>query len=358
MAFGNAWGRSKEEKMKNITKLLTGAAVATMVSFGAHAQEVTLTIQHFLGPKAPAQAQMMEPWAKKIEEESNGRIKFEIFPSMSLGGNPPELYRQVRDGVADIVWTLPGYTPGVFPRTEVFELPGVHLGDARATNLAIWDMMEDMAPDLKDIHPLAVHVHAGQAIHLTSKEVHTVADVKGLKLRTPTRTGSWVIESWGAEPVGMPVPALPQAMSLGVVDGGLVPFEVVPPLKLAELVSYSVEGQGVNSRFGTSVFLFAMNKDRYDSLPDDLKEIIDRNSGRDFAAQIGDVFNNVEEVGKKMLNDGKGQVIELTPEEKATFDDASASVVDRWIEEAKSNGIDGAALVEKAKAAVLANTKQ
>ncbi|MFC4233900.1 TRAP transporter substrate-binding protein [Thalassospira xianhensis] len=344
--------------MKNITKLLTGAAVATMVSFGAHAQEVTLTIHHFLGPKAPAQAQMMEPWAKKIEEESNGRIKFEIFPSMSLGGNPPELYRQVRDGVADIVWTLPGYTPGVFPHTEVFELPGVHLGDARATNLAIWDMMEDMAPDLKDIHPLAVHVHAGQAIHLTEKEVRTVADVKGLKLRTPTRTGSWVIESWGAEPVGMPVPALPQAMSLGVVDGGLVPFEVVPPLKLAELVSYSVEGQGVNSRFGTSVFLFAMNKDRYDSLPDDLKEIIDRNSGRDFAAQIGDVFNNVEEVGKKMINDGKGQVVELTPEEKATFDDASASVVDRWIEEAKSNGIDGAALVEKAKAAVLANTKQ
>lgn len=115
----------------------------------------------------------------------------------------------------------------------------------------------------------------------------------------------------------MPVPALPQAMSLGVVDGGLVPFEVVPPLKLAELVSYSVEGQGVNSRFGTSVFLFAMNKDRYESLPDDLKEIIDRNSGRDFAAQIGDVFNNVEEVGKKMINDGKGQVVQLTPEEKA-----------------------------------------
>ena len=101
-----------------------------------------------------------------------------------------------------------------------------------------------------------------------------------------------------------------------------------------------------------------MNKDRYESLPDDLKEIIDRNSGRDFAAQIGDVFNNVEEVGKKMINDGKGQVVQLTPEEKATFDDASASVVDRWIEEAKSNGIDGAALVEKAKAAVLAHTEQ
>ncbi|PKR59699.1 TRAP transporter substrate-binding protein [Thalassospira lohafexi] len=343
--------------MKHITKLLAGAAVATMVSFGAHAQEVTLTVHHFLGPKAPAQSKMIEPWAKKIEEESNGRIKFEIFPSMSLGGNPPELYRQVRDGVADIVWTLPGYTPGVFPRLEVFELPGVHLGDARATNLAMWDLKDEYAEDLKDVHTLAVHVHAGQAIHLTEKDVRTVEDVKGLKLRTPTRTGSWMIEAWGAEPVGMPVPALPQAMSLGVVDGGLVPFEVVPPLKLAELVSYSVEGEGVNSRFGTSTFLFAMNKERYDSLPDDLKEIIDRNSGREFAGHIGDVFNDVEDVGRKMINDGKGQVVKLTAEQKATFDAPAATVVDRWIEEANSNGIDGAKLVEDAKAAVLSHTK-
>lgn len=343
--------------MKHITKLLAGAAVATMVSFGAHAQEVTLTIHHFLGPKAPAQSKMIEPWAKKIEEESNGRIKFEIFPSMSLGGKPPELYRQVRDGVADIIWTLPGYTPGVFPRLEVFELPGVHLGDARATNLAMWDMKDAYAEDLKDVHVLAAHVHAGQAIHLTKKDVRTVDDVKGLKLRTPTRTGSWMIEAWGAEPVGMPVPDLPQAMSLGVVDGGLVPFEVVPPLKLAELVSYSVEGEGVNSRFGTSTFLFAMNKDRYDSLPDDLKEIIDRNSGRDFAAEIGTVWNDVEEVGKKMINGGKGQVVKLTPQQKATFDGPAETVANRWIEEANSNGIDGAKLVKDAKAAVLAHTK-
>ena len=223
--------------MKQITKLLAGAAVATMVSFGAHAQEVTRTVTHCLVRKSPGQAKMIGAWAKNVEEGSRGRIKFESCASMSLGGNPPELYCQVRDGVADIVWPLPGYTPGVFPRLEVFELPGVHLGDARATNLAMWDLRDEYAEDLTDIHPLAVHVHAGQAIHLTEKEVRTVDDVKGLKLRTPTRTGSWVIEAWGAEPVGMPVPALPQAMSLGVVDGGLVPFEVVPPLKLAEMIS-------------------------------------------------------------------------------------------------------------------------
>jgi TRAP-type C4-dicarboxylate transport system substrate-binding protein len=344
--------------MKNLAKLLAGAAVATVVSFGAHAQEVTLTIEHFLGPKAPIQKDLLEPWTKKIEKESNGRIKFEIFPSMALGGNPPELYRQVRDGVADIVWTLPGYTPGVFPRTEVFELPGVHRGDAKATNLAIYDMLPELAPDLKDIHPLLVHVHAGQAIHTTKKEIHTVADVKGLKLRTPTRTGSWVIQSWGAEPVGMPVPALTQALSLGVVDGGLVPFEVVGPLKLNELVKNSVVGPKGNSRFGTSVFLLAMNKDRYNSLPADLKKILDDNTGRDFYAHAGDVWNNVEEEGKELIRKGGGKVITLTPEQKKTFDDADAGVVDRWIKEAKADGIDGAALVKKAKAEVAKYSEQ
>ncbi len=75
---------------------------------------------------------LIEPWAKSIEEASDGRIAFEIFPAMALGGKPPELYSQVRDGVADVVWTVTGYTPGTFPRIEVFELPSVHQGDARA----------------------------------------------------------------------------------------------------------------------------------------------------------------------------------------------------------------------------------
>ena len=142
-----------------LRRLILWTASASVVFFvvtttGAFAQDFTFTIHHFLSPKAPAQKVLIEPWAKKIEAESGGRIKFEIFPSMSMGGKPPELYKQVRDGVADIVWTVPGYTPGVFPRVEVFELPGVHNGDAKATNLAIQDMMEDIATDLKNIKPL------------------------------------------------------------------------------------------------------------------------------------------------------------------------------------------------------------
>ncbi|MEO1724843.1 MAG: C4-dicarboxylate ABC transporter substrate-binding protein, partial [Pseudomonadota bacterium] len=122
---------------RHIRTTVTATLALCLVALPAAAQEVTLTVHHFLGPKSPAHSKLIEPWAERVQAQSEGRIAVEIFPAMSMGGKPPELYRQVRDGFADIVWTLPGYTPNVFPRVEVFELPTVHTGSATATNLAI-----------------------------------------------------------------------------------------------------------------------------------------------------------------------------------------------------------------------------
>lgn len=322
---------------------------------GASAQEFTFSIHHFLSPKAATQTVMIEPWAQSIEDASGGRISFEIFPAMSLGGAPPELYGQVRDGVADIIWTLPGYTPGVFPRLEVFELPSVHGGNALATNMAIQDMMVQLAPDLEDIHPLLVHVHSGNALHLGTQTVENLADFEGLKVRSPSRTGAWMLEALGAEPVGMPVPALPQALSRGTVDAGLVPFEVAMPLQLAELTDHSVElDQG--GRFGTSTFLFAMNKGAYDSLPADLQQIIDDHSGREFAAAMGTAWDEIEPLGMQVARDAGNSVTALSPEASAEFDAPFASVADRWVAEVSDSGIDGAALLDAAKAAITQHT--
>jgi TRAP-type C4-dicarboxylate transport system substrate-binding protein len=337
--------------MRGFAKL-GGVALAGLILTGpAAAQEVTLTLHHFLSPKSVAHTEMLQPWAEEVEARSDGRIEVKIFPSMSLGGKPPELYRQVRDGTADIVWTLIGYTPGVFPRTEVFELPNVHKGDARATNLAIQDNFDRIADDYEEVKPLLVHVHAGNALHLRETEVSSPADVQGLKLRTPSRTGAWMIESWDAEPVGMPVPALPQALSKGTVDGALVPFEIVPPLKLQQLTEVSVEGADGN-RFGTSVFLFAMNPERYQSLPADLQQVIDETTGRDFAENMGKVWNRVEQVGKDLQRESGGTVKQLSPEQTQAFSELSAAVTERWIAQAEERGFDGAALVEAAKASI------
>ena len=337
--------------MKSLLRFAAGLVLALTFGAVAQAQDVTLTVHHFLSPKSPAHVDFIAPWAKAIEEQSGGRIKVEIFPSMSMGGKPPELYRQVRDGTADVVWTLIGYTPGVFPRSEVFELPTVHRGSARATNLAIQENFDLIADDYKDIKPILVHVHAGNAIHMRDRPVHSVADLKGLKLRTPSRTGGWMIESWGAEPVGMPVPDLPQALSKGVVDGALIPYEIAMPLKIYELTKYSIEGQNA-VRFGTIVFMFAMNKERYESLPDDLKAVIDANSGANIAAQVGDVWDAIEPKGRELARQHGNTIIEFDDTAIDGFRARAGQVIDRWIEEVSAQGIDGKALVAAARAAI------
>ncbi len=336
--------------------LLVAALGGFALTAPARAAEVTLTLHHFLGPKAPAQVSFFEPWAKKVEAASKGRIKIEIFPSMSMGGKPPELYAQARDGVADIVWTVGGYTPGAFPRSEVFELPGVHRGSARATTLAIQDVMDRIGADFADTHPLLIHAHAGQVIFSVSKPVRGLADLAGLKIRVPSRTGAMLIEAWGAQPVSMPVPELPQALSKGALDATLIPFEVATPLKVPELVKFATVG-AEGKRFGTAVFIFTMNKQRYEKLPADLKAVLDAHSGKAIAAEIGQVWDDVEKPGMEALAKAGGQMITLDAAAQKAFDEKAEAVVQRWVAEVRGKGVDGAALVAAAREAIARHSR-
>ena len=316
------------------------------------APEVTLKLHHLLPPKAPAHTQMLEPWAKRVEKDSGGRIKIDIYPSMSLGGTPPQLIRQVRDGVVDIVWTVNGYTAGQFPRSEVFELPFVHTNNVVATNLAMREMFDQyLAPEYEGLKVIVLHVHAGQGIQMVDKPVRKVNDLEGTKMRIPTRTGAWLLEALGANPVGMPVPDLPQALSKKVVDGALIPWEIIPALKIQELTKYQIEGED-RVRFGTTTFQISMNKKKYDSLPADLRAVIDKNSGRDFAVEVGRIWTRSEEGGLKVaLKDGNEHIV-IPKAELKKFEQRLQPVIDRWIADVKGKGIDGTALVKAARAAI------
>lgn len=328
--------------------LLAGSVVLS----GALYAKETLTVHHFLSPKSPLQTKFLEPWAKKIEKASNGELKIEIFPSMTMGGKPPELYKQVRDGVADIVWTLPGYTPGVFPRTEVFELPTVHIGNSLVTSVAIKKNMDLIKDDFKKIKPLLVYVAAGNAIHTTEKQISSVADLKGLKLRAPSRTAGWYITALGAEPVGMPLPALPQALSKNAVDGGFIPFEVFPPFKFHNLTKYSFEGEN-GERFGTSVFMLLMNEARFKGLSKKLQKILIDSVDMNTVKEVGQIWMDVEEPGKKMQNASNGgKVYKLDAKTMIEFNKIGEQVVQKWIKEASKKGIDGKKLVDSARAAI------
>lgn len=331
--------------------ILLGAATAQA------APEFTFRFHHFLGPKAPAHTQMIEPWCKRIEEASKGRIKIDINPAMALGGKPPELIRQVRDGVVDIVWTVNGYTAGLFPRTEVFELPFIHTNDPGATNLAMGEMFEKyLADDYKGLKPLFLHVHAGQAIHMVDTPINKPEDLAGKKMRIPTRTGAWVIEALGANPVGMPVPELPQALSKKVVDGALIPWEIIPALKLQELTKFQIEGAD-KARFGTTTFQVTMNEAKWNALPDDLKKVFTDNSGTAWLKEVGKIWRDSDDGGIGLAQKAGNTYIQLTKEQTAAFQAKLEPVVARWVKEVSGPGIDGAALVEAARAAMAKHSK-
>jgi len=163
-----------------------------------------------------------------------------------------------------------------------------------------------------------------------------------------------MLEALGANPVGMPVPQLPQALSNKVVDGATIPFEVALPLKVHELVRYHTEFDD-GTRLGTSVFLFAMNRDAYEGLPNDLKAVIDANSGAALAEEMGRVWMEVEEPGIEAARTAGNEIILLDEDEKERFEDAVQPAIERWLAEVDGAGIDGPALLEAARAAVQAH---
>ncbi|GHE03255.1 C4-dicarboxylate ABC transporter substrate-binding protein [Defluviimonas sp. 20V17] len=329
---------------------LTGATLAApLILRKAYAgdAEVTLKLHHFLGPKSPAQVNMLEPWSKRIEEDSKGRIKIEIYPSMSLGGSPPQLFRQCATGVVDIIWAVNGYTPGLFPHCEVFELPTVFTNDIAATNLAMRAMYKDyISKDYGAVHLLFNHVHAGQAIHMARKPVHSIKDTKGTRLRVPGPTGVDVVKAMGATPVSMPVPDLPQALSTNVVDGALIPWEIIPALQLQDVTKYQIEGPDMN-RFGTTTFQVSMNKKRWEGMPKDLQEVFNKNCNDDWLREVAKIWRDDDNHGIEVAVKHGNEHIVLTQAEMDGFNKALAPVVDKWAGAHKS--IDGAALVDTAR---------
>ena len=316
----------------------------------AQAQEVTLKVHFFLPPTSYANTLFIQPWCDKIAKESNNRMKCQSYPSMQLGGTPPQLFEQVRDGVADVIWTLPGYTAGRFPTVEAFELPFM-MKSPEATSKALWDYVQQNGQnEFKDVHPLAFHVHGPGVFHMTSKPVKTMADLRGLKLRAPTRLTNKFIAMLGATPVGMPVPQVGDALSKGVIDGAVVPYEVVPSVKIQELVKYHSETDPAEAAFYTSTFIFAMNKAKYESLPPDLKKVIDANSGQALSGQIGKAFVQADAEGKKLTTGNTTNVIPAA--ELANWKKLGDKLAADWIKEMDGKGLPGARLLDDAKALI------
>jgi TRAP-type C4-dicarboxylate transport system substrate-binding protein len=295
---------------------------------------------------------MHKPWMEKVEKDSGGRIRFEAYPAMQLGGTPVQLYDQARDGVVDIVWTLPGTTAGRFPRVEAFDLPFM-MNNAEATSKALWEYFQTQCPDeFKDTQVLALHVHGPGVIHTVGKAVKSASDLRGLKMRGPTRQVTKLLGALGATPVGMPLPQIPDALSKGTVDGCVIPWEVVPSVKVHELTKFHSEFPASSPALYTTTFVMAMNKAKYDGLAPDLKKVIDANSGLATSAWLGKTQQGNDAPGRKTAVDRGNTLYTFTAEQTQEFVKLSSAVDDEWVADMDKRGFKGKALLASAKALI------
>lgn len=335
---------------RTLMGLAGGAAVALaagLAGTSALAQEVTLKLHQFLPPQANVPRLILDVWAENVEKDSGGRIKVDSYPSMQLGGKPPELMDQAIDGVADIVWTVVGYTPGRFPSTEVFELPFM-MTNARAVSRAYWEMFEKHMKDteFKNVHILGTWVHGPGMIH-TKDPVASPGDLQGMKIRGGSRSVNSLLTKLGATPVGMPVPAVSEGLSKGVIDGTTIPWEVTTALKVPELVANHTEFEG--KALYTLTFVLAMNKQKYENLPDDLKKVIDDNSGLEFSVFAGGTQEDSDGPARQFAVDRGNNIITIDQAGVEEWRTLAQPIYDEWVADMNSKGIDGQALIDEAR---------
>lgn len=330
-------------------RLLIGLTIF-LLSFTS-AQEVTLRMGYFLPATSTVPRAFLEPWAQKVMADSNGRIKIETFPSSQLAP-PAATYDAIKDGIMDLGWGLPGYTPGRFPLSEVFELPFM-ASSAEVTSQAAWDFFEaHLQEEFSDVHMIAFHVHSPGLFHVKGEPITNLQDLQGRTIRAPTRAMNEALALMGAEPVGMPVPQVPEAISRGVIDATVLPYQVTIALKLAELVDSHTSFEGDRSLY-TATFFFAMNKESYENLPDDLKAIIDANTGRAFSAQAGRAMDEDDAVGLELAQTNGNAFFTFSEEDRETWLATTQAVTDNWIAATNEAGLDGEALIQEVENLIL-----
>lgn len=341
--------------MRKISKVIA-VAIGFAVWQTAFSAEVTLRFHQFLPPQATIPAKAIVPWIAKVEKESGGRIKIQHFPTMQLGGKPPELFDQAKDGVVDIVWTVLGYTPGRFPKSEVFELP-FSTGLAEPASRAFQKYVEKNSMDeFKDVKLIAVHVHGPGLIH-SRDPVTKLEELQGMKVRGGSRVVNIMLTQLGATPVGMPVPAVGEALSKGVITATTIPWEVVPALKVQQIVHNHTGFSGDKGLY-TQTFGIVMNKASYQKLPADLKKVIDANSGIETAAMFGHAMDEGDKVGMSLAKKAGNKIYMLDPAETHKWLRTASGVRAVWYQEVGAKGIDGPKLAAEAEELIAKYSKK
>ena len=332
--------------------------LALLLPYQAVAQ-TTLVFHHFVPDTHSPHKNMLVPWAKMVEELSNGKVKIIIAPKMGLGGKPSDLIKQASEGTVDLIWTVNGYSGTTFIRSEVFELPFVHTNDPVATNLAMREMFEsDLKQDYEEqgVEVMFLHVTQGHALLTKGYAPLSPQDLRRRRIRVPVRTMEWAVEELQGSAVKVPVPRIPQVLQRNVADTLMIPMDVVEVLGLERHISHFTQGPN-RERFANTVFQVSMNKARWESLDKDVQQAFRKASDTDFLSEVGLLWSNDDLDGAQRLSKFKRNNVQLTEAQLQRFKEALKPVEDRWLKQVSFLGIDGKKLINKARQTIKKHSK-
>ena len=314
-------------------------------------QEVTvLRFSHFYPATADVNKEIFEPWAKKIGEDSNGRLKVEVYPSATLS-KADTAYESTVKGTIDIGSQVQGYTSGRFPLTQIAELPGLS-NSSTQTGCMLQTLYENgtISSEYEDSHLLFMFATGPGTLHSADKLIRTPEDMKGMRIRRPSAVAGDIIESMGASPVGLPANDIYTSLQRGVVDGLSFPWEAITTFKLDELTKYHT-----NIPFYSSALMMTMNKDKYESLPDDLKKVIDDNSGMALTKKVGEMWDRTDLLGLQAAKDRGDEIIDIPdPLNDPDWKGPLLKGTQKYLDDVSALGLDAESVYEKAKAASVA----
>jgi TRAP-type transport system periplasmic protein len=328
-----------------LTSVMASAAAAPALLQLARADTppITLKLHHSFSAVSGPHERFLVPWARKVEAESGGRIRIDIFPSMQLGGAPAQLFDQARDGVAEIAWAAPGATPGRFAKVEAFELPFLLSRRALVNSRAIEDFAAaNLRDEFREVRALGFSCRDHGVLH-ANRAIAAIADLKGLRLHVPNRLAGEAARALGAAAVTVPLPQIPMALAGHVIEACLDPWDAVPALRLGEVLKAHTDF--AESALSSSTFMLVMNRAAYDRLPRDLKAVVDNNSGQVAAGMAGAMWDLEARAVANMARDRGDTVTLIAADELAPWRKATEPVIAAWRKQAKERRFDGGKLI-------------
>ncbi|PTQ68328.1 TRAP transporter substrate-binding protein [Celeribacter persicus] len=306
-------------------KTLALTAALTVMGVAAHAEDMKFA--NYMPPMHPYVAGAFQPFADMVSEGTHGEVTVTIYSGGELGPGPVEQYSRVVDGVAEFAISLPGYTASQFPLTLTAELPGV-LNEATGT-ADLWENIDLLKSEYRRVQLVSLWSSAGNALYMRDVAVDSPDDLAGLKIRVPSRNAGEVIEAWGATPVSMPVSEIYNAMQTGVIDGAYIDTTATRAFRLGEVANYLTLGMETTN----SPFFILMNRDVFEGLSDENQAaVLEAGKKASLMAQETQLKVAADGVEAFAAMEGK-EVIHLTPEQAAPFNNLSHQVTLKVVEE-------------------------